>query len=182
MAYQSVHTGNNIDDAVSEHDNLRQIILDTIYPIGSLYTSFNAANPSSIIGGTWEQIKDCFLIAAGDSYAVGSTGGSVNHTHTTRDHTLTEAEMPKHNHVEYMPAQGYPGWSTYTTTGYCVAISYNGINSYFGPGETLYRATTGACGVTTDSAGGGASHNHGDTGSSSNLPPYKAIYMWQRTA
>lgn len=42
----------------------------------------------------------------------------------------------------------------------------------------------------TSSTGGGGSHSHGDTGSttpgntgsSSNLPPYKAVYAWERTA
>ena len=62
MAYQSVHTGPTIDTAVAEHNNLRQIILDTVYPVGSLYTSFNSTNPATTIGGIWTQIKDCFWL------------------------------------------------------------------------------------------------------------------------
>ncbi|MBR5000898.1 MAG: hypothetical protein IKY08_02940 [Firmicutes bacterium] len=34
----------------------------------------------------------------------------------------------------------------------------------------------------TSSVGGGAGHTHGDTGSATNMPPYKAVYMWYRTA
>lgn len=41
----------------------------------------------------------------------------------------------------------------------------------------------------TSAIGGGSSHSHGDTGnttpgntgSSSNLPPYKVVYAWERT-
>lgn len=35
---------------------------------------------------------------------------------------------------------------------------------------------------THNPVGAGWSHSHGDTGSSSSLPPYLAVYMWKRTA
>ena len=66
-------------------------IVDMIYPIGSYYWSSNATNPSSIFGGTWEQVKDRFVLAAGDTYAAGSTGGEASHT-------LSIDEMPWHDH------------------------------------------------------------------------------------
>lgn len=53
--------------------------------------STNDVNPQSIFGGSWEQIKDRFLLSAGDSYKVGATGGEATHT-------LSTAEMPTHNH------------------------------------------------------------------------------------
>lgn len=52
-------------------------IINTIYPIGSIYMSTNIANPSTLFGGQWEQIKDRFLLSAGDTYANGTTGGSA---------------------------------------------------------------------------------------------------------
>lgn len=48
-------------------------VLDLIYPIGSLYLSVNSTNPSTLFGGTWEQIKDRFLLATGDTYAPNTT-------------------------------------------------------------------------------------------------------------
>ena len=62
-----------------------------IYPVGSIYMSVNSANPSIIFGGTWEQIKDKFLLACGNNFSNGSSGGEINHT-------LTIEEMPKHYH------------------------------------------------------------------------------------
>ena len=57
------------------------------YPIGSIYISASSATPGSLFGGTWEQIKDVFLLSAGDTYHAGLTGGSadavvVEHKHT----------------------------------------------------------------------------------------------------
>ena len=62
-----------------------------IYPIGSIYMSVNSTSPASLFGGTWEQLKDRFLLGAGDSYAAGSTGGEAKHT-------LTISEIPSHTH------------------------------------------------------------------------------------
>lgn len=60
-------------------------------PVGKLWGSDDPTSPASIVGGTWEQIKDCFILAAGDTYAAGSTGGEA-------EHTLTVNETPKHDH------------------------------------------------------------------------------------
>lgn len=67
-------------------------ILNTIlFPIGYVYISVNNTNPGTIFGGTWEQIKDRFLLACGDTYANGATGGEATHK-------LKIEEMPSHNH------------------------------------------------------------------------------------
>ena len=54
-------------------------IFDMVYPVGSVYVSVNATNPSALFGGTWEQIKDRFLLSAGDTYKAGATGGGQAH-------------------------------------------------------------------------------------------------------
>lgn len=60
------------------------------FPIG--YGGFFQTDPTSIYAGTtWEQKKDVFILAAGDTYSAGSTGGEAGHT-------LTVDEMPKHAH------------------------------------------------------------------------------------
>ena len=61
------------------------------YPIGSIYMSVNSTSPATLFGGTWVQIKDTFLLSAGDTYSAGDTGGEA-------EHKLTVAEMPKHKH------------------------------------------------------------------------------------
>ena len=69
----------------------RGLSLSDIYPIGSIYLSVNSTSPATLFGGTWEQIKDMFLLAAGDTYSAGLTGGEATHT-------LTVDEMPTHSH------------------------------------------------------------------------------------
>ena len=67
--------------------------------MGSLYITTGTEDPNISIGGTWEQIKDTFLLACGDTYAAGTTGGEATHT-------LTIEEMPSHNHAIEMTSGG----------------------------------------------------------------------------
>ena len=93
MAYKRVNWENllnkmdkGIANAVEKSD-----LLNLIYPVGSIYMSVNNTSPATLFGGTWEQIKDRFLLACGDTYKNGKTGGEATHT-------LTINEMPSHNH------------------------------------------------------------------------------------
>lgn len=76
-----------------ENDDIanKKWVLEAIYPVGSLYWSSKATNPSQLFGGTWKQIKDCFVWAKGDSDTINATGGS-------KTVTLKEANMPSHSH------------------------------------------------------------------------------------
>lgn len=66
------------DEAVNFVDTWSSAkIRDFIYPIGSIYLSVNSTSPATIFGGTWEQIQDTFLLAAGSTYAAGSSGGEA---------------------------------------------------------------------------------------------------------
>lgn len=192
MAYQSKHTGDNIDKGIN--------LALAMYPVGSIYLSVNNVNPGTIFGGTWEQIQDRFLLAAGSTYGGGSTGGSANHTHTsaahthtTAGHTLTEAELPTINGGFAVPV--IPNHASKGIYGKAYGTDFGTIGS-----SNSYGITQGMTGtsITTSGTqygygfgfGGGASHSHGNTGSttpgntgsSSSLPPYLAIYVWKRTA
>ena len=59
-----------------------------LYPVGSIYMSTENTSPASMFGGTWEQIKDKFLLSAGDTYSAGATGGEASHM-------LTQTEMAR---------------------------------------------------------------------------------------
>ena len=72
--------------------------LKELFPVGSIYINVNTTNPGTIFGGTWEQIKDKFLLCSGSTYSNGSSGGSTSHLHGTQGHVLTVNEMPQHTH------------------------------------------------------------------------------------
>lgn len=65
---------------------------DLIYPIGSIYLSVNATNPSKYFGGTWVQITSDAYLKIVTSKA-GSLGG------TSSDHKIPVASMPSHSHT-----------------------------------------------------------------------------------
>ena len=67
-------------------------LLEMVYPVGSIYMSVNATNPSALFGGTRVKIEGRFLLGSGGGYSLGATGGEATHT-------LTTNEMPKHNHT-----------------------------------------------------------------------------------
>lgn len=87
--------------------------INNIYPIGSIYISTNDVSPATIFGGTWEQIKDRFLLACGDNYSNGANGGEATHT-------LTIDEMPKHKHTLN---QNNPGTSNLETVAYTESLT-----------------------------------------------------------
>ena len=73
------------------YNTLKSMMLDLAHPVGSYYWSSNNTNPSNLFGGTWEQIKDRFVLAAGSSYSVGDTGGAATVTPTVD-------QIPSHKH------------------------------------------------------------------------------------
>lgn len=54
---------------------------ESLYPVGSIYLSVTNVSPASFVGGTWEQLKDRFLIGAGGGYSGGTTGGEAMNAH-----------------------------------------------------------------------------------------------------
>lgn len=150
-------------------------LLNAVYPVGSIYISVSETSPNTLFGGTWERLKDRFLLAAGDSYAAGAAGGEAAHT-------LTVNEMPNHGHAVHVwddagttgNAYYYSGTTKKTHTG---ARLYNGTaSSWVASGSTASAAQEGRGDVSggTELVGGSAAHN--------NMPPYLAVYMWKRTA
>lgn len=113
---------------------LGKALLDYLHPVGSVYQSTDSTSPAELFGGTWEQIKDRFLLAAGDSHAAGSTGGEEKHI-------LTAAEMANHTH-----GYDYTGQSDATGTGAIKIVS---------PGSTANAYT----GKATSNCGGQAHNN-----------------------
>ena len=146
---------NYIDSSSITHN--RHKLCDILYPVGSIYLSVNSTNPGTIFGGTWEQLKDRFLLGTGDTYTAGTTGGEATHK-------LTTSEIPKHQHDVTWANESF-------------GIRNEG---QFGSGATSWN-----CLKLQDISAGTALkakvQSTGD-GAHNNMPPYLVVYMWKRTA
>lgn len=120
--------GNKIDSESIETTYL----LKVVYPVGSIYMSVNSTSPATLFGGTWEQIKDRFLLAYGDTYENGETGAEATHT-------LTIAEIPPHFHS-------------------CKTYSGNNVDGKQWSIKSINNSSEG--GISTDNVGGGQPHNN----------------------
>lgn len=123
------------------------------FPIGYIYLSTSKVNPGQFFGGTWEPIKDRFLLLAGDTYKGGQTGGEATHK-------LTTNEMPSHSHG----AGKYDGqWMN------------NGAMS-FGAGTQAVIINNENHGyrIVTSNTGGNQAHE--------NMPPYIVVYGWVKVS
>lgn len=65
------------DAAKIDGKTISEVML-SVYPVGSVYMSFEAMSPAALFGGTWEQLHDRFLVGAGQLYEEGSYGGSIS--------------------------------------------------------------------------------------------------------
>lgn len=127
------------------------------HPIGSLYWSSEPTDPATLFPGTaWERVKDVFVLAAGDSYAAGDTGGEA-------EHTLSVDEMPRHIHeLQAGPRGREAGWNAGSGDRLAYGQYAAGRNIF----EFYSRYTTA----------NGSSEPH------NNMPPYRAFYCWVRVS
>lgn len=144
-----------VDSLVSTLTEQYASIVDIVYPVGSIYMSVNAADPSTLFNGTsWEKLEGRFLLGSDSTYKPGSTGGEATHT-------LTQGEMPKHTHPMYSYNPGGDGTWTPDEGAYLVDSVTGNKNTWWARLAMSY-------------AGGGAAHN--------NMPPYLVVNMWKRTS
>ncbi|KAI5504494.1 phage tail repeat-like family [Trichomonas vaginalis G3] len=149
--------------------SMKNEILQTLYPVGSIYTSMNSTNPATVLGfGTWKQIVDKFLYCARYSK---QTGGSKK---------IKEANLPPHTHTG----------TTNTTGNHSHSITKRGyINLAAGSdrwGMNRYDITTdpvdSSTGIFCGTAG---NHSHtfttNPTGSGKDyMPPFVTVFAWYR--
>lgn len=146
-------------------DDLKKLILNVIYPVGSIYVSMNSTNPKDIVGGTWTQITNRFLYCK--STTSKQTGGST----TTGGHKLTAKESGvgshKHTSVKYIlvdtgsQEQGWWGGE---------------IKNYY---SSDYKTAPWPVENAMNAASSDAEQSHTHP---QNLPPYITCYAWYRTA
>lgn len=144
---------------VDADGNIEPERLLNMYPIGSYYITESSTSPASLFGGSWVRVSNYFLYGAASQSAVGQTGGEA-------DHVLTIDEMPNHAHKPH----GYT-WITSQggNTGNLQVTHISGRNALGIEFMQDYDQNR-----YTSYTGGGVAHN--------NLPPYRYVNIWRRTA
>lgn len=130
--------------------------INSIYPVGSVYTSLTNKNPGTFLKGTWEQFaQGRTLVGEGtgndgtdsQTFKINSMGGEYKHK-------LTLDEMPSHTHkLQFRGGQGAQPNDPYADD----RPMLQGSSPY---------------GKNVDNAGGDGSHN--------NVQPYVTVYFWKR--
>lgn len=131
--------------------------LDAAYHVGRIVMTTNPDwDPNEAFPGTrWVRIQDAFLVGAGGKYPVNATGGTERHFHRT--------------------SMGFDGRSWF---GYMGEAGNNQGVPYYGSdtfknvdslvSEEGWVSRTNVCRIAY-------------TESVPNLPPYRAVFIWERT-
>ncbi|EAX91867.1 hypothetical protein TVAG_130800 [Trichomonas vaginalis G3] len=153
----------------TELQTLKTEILQTLYPIGSIYTSMNSTRPEVVLGfGTWTQIVDRFLYCANSSK---ETGGSKTisgenlpaHSHYI-DLSTSEAGWHKHRFWDWSAMKKGKGYDVKDNVQFA-------INCFWGNTQGEGNHTHRVSGYTQTT---GQSKDY--------MPPYMTVYAWYRNA
>lgn len=140
------------------------VLINLLYPVGSIKTTINNINPGTYIQNTaWVQVSQgLFLAGIGTSTDKNSTTLTVNPAADAANqaigevsHPLTIAELPAHTH------------------GFTINLGIGSTSYQNGPQAQNWRLDN-PTGYNTASVGSTQPHN--------NIPPFYGVYVWQRTA
>lgn len=169
---------NAITSAINTlHDTIKtemQTAMLALFPVGTILETTNSANPSTYIGGTWEQLDaGLTTITAGtytethnvngtdvtDTYVftAGSSEFTVNGTKAQGEakHQITEGELAAHSHYVGKGKGNEKNPAVYTQ--FLYLTQWEGKYEYD---------------ISTNSVGGNQPHN--------NLPPVYSVYKFRR--
>lgn len=148
-------------------------LLNHIYPVGSIYMSTSATNPTNFFGGTWVawgagRVPVGFNGGDGNFNSSEKTGGSktINIEH---NHGLSNARAAVGR------ADSSLATMSYTSGG-------NPHNVYFDREFSYYGGISGGSKHATDTSLIYGNTNNGGSTAASVLQPYITCYMWKRTA
>lgn len=140
-------------------------LLNAIYPVGSIYMSVNATNPSQLFGGTWQKIATGrVLMGASSDSQLGTT---------------IDSGLPN------VTGRVIPRWSDASGQGIIIADEGQGAlyTSFSGTGNWFSHPDVNDSGSRNDMINFDASKSNSIYGKSEIVqPPALFCNIWQRTA
>ena len=160
---------------------------------GNIPTGFVLCNGQN---GT-PDLRNRFVVGAGDVYNPGNTGGStdatlVSHSHTINNHTHSFSGSDAHRHgYAFATADGTPIGNNYNGSGITNVVDRGNITEQQQTGgpqypyHAGYTADTGSTTVTVSGNTGNPSNtgtnSQGSSATNANLPPYYALCYIMKT-
>lgn len=177
--------GNTVEGEI-ENISSNLYFVNKVYPVGSIYLSTNNnINPNILFTGTeWRLIEDRFLIGAGNNYGLNTKGGEASVK-------LTKNQLPSHTHgnkniIGYffsrLAQQGNSSYVWGSENENDVVYWKHMDNRFNTVGLTDVSYVSGTR-TYPDFFQINASHEHETVGNNeghNNIPPYLAVYMWER--
>lgn len=183
---------------------VRNELLNLIYPVGSIYLSWNNTSPATLFGGTWERVgQGGFLYscvnssgtgngtgtATGDSStdntgaSTGSTGGPSNNSTGSVTLTSNQSGLRDHTHIERY------GGSPWVDGGGVASAQTGNMTTYNGTTSQKRNQTYGSGTANATEAHSHTLNNHTHSLNShthsmkhTHNIPYVAVFVWRRTA
>lgn len=165
----------NLSDALSADTDAIALIMNTLYPVGTIYMSVNSANPGSIFGGTWQawgsgRVPVGVNTSDTSFNTVEKTGGEKTHKLTANESGTTAHIHRGSEETDYYVMNDSPQARNVGIT--------DGVDGevYYIDGQSLpeikfrHRTATGKA----EAKAAASAHN--------NLQPYITCYMWKRVA
>lgn len=146
------------------------------WPIGSIHISVSPTNPGSTLGGSWVPFGTGKTIVGIDT--ADTDFNEAEKQFGAKTVTLTEGQMPSHNHSGSTSASGdhvhgFPRDVLVTSgSGSARVGSAGGQQVAWSQMGTTNGGGNHAHNFTTDARGGNAAH--------SNVQPSIVVYMWKR--
>lgn len=141
--------------------DMKALMLEYCYPVGSFYISTKNVSPQTFLGGTWESRSGYMLRAATSDV----TFDKANDTNDGGADSVTVSSVANHNHTQDQHRH-------YVSRSVSGNVASGGLGSYIKRAyENVYTNY-----VTATNQANGANYTV------NTLPKYKNVYMWERTA
>ena len=148
-------------------------LLDFLHPVGSIYMSTNATNPTNLFGGTW-------IAWGAGRVPVGFNGGDGNFNSSEKTGGSKTINI-QHNHG-LSNARAAVGRADSSLSTMSYTSGGNPHNVYFDREFSYYGGISGGSKHATDTSLIYGNTNNGGSTAASVLQPYITCYMWKRTA
>lgn len=148
-------------------------LLDFLHPVGSIYMSTSATNPTNLFGGTW-------VAWGAGRVPVGFSGGDGNFNSSEKTGGSKTINI-EHNHG-LSNARAAVGRADSSLSTMSYTSGGNPHNVYFDREFSYYGGISGGSKHATDTSLIYGNTNNGGSTAASVLQPYITCYMWKRTA